>query len=85
MEGVDMEACTSSWKSSPLKQKQLWVCTHSEERLAGTPHTPLHTPPPLPPALQKKSFGCSLAARGTALDTYHVRQVLSLSFLFFKT
>lgn len=77
-------------ESSPQKQKELWVCAHSEERLAGT-HPTLHTtitttsliPPPPHPA--EKSFGCSLVARGTALDTYHVHQVLSVGFLFSKT
>lgn len=71
-------------ESSLQKQKQLWMCTHSEERLAGNTHTPQHTTR-VRTAPAVNSFGCSLAARGTALDTYHVRQVLLLGFLFFRT
>lgn len=83
-----MQGIVRPCESSPQKQKQLWVRTHSEERLAST-HTPQHTTTitsSTTPAEKKKekSFGCSLAARGATLDTYHVRQVLLLGFLFFK-
>lgn len=37
-----MQGIVRPCESSPQKQKQLWVRTHSEERLAST-HTPQHT------------------------------------------
>lgn len=85
MGGVDTGGIVRPRESSPQKQKQLWVCTHSEERLAGAHTHPRHTTTTINTTPAEKSFGCSLAARGAALDAYHVRQVLSPRFLFFKT
>lgn len=71
-------------ESSPQKQKQLWVHSPLRGEISScTTHPSQHTTITTSPA--EISFGCSLAARGAALDTYHVRQVLCLGFLFLKT
>lgn len=89
MGGVDTGGIVRPRESSPQKQKQLWVCTHSEVEISRCAHTHAHTHPRHTTTINttpaEKSFGCILAARGVALDAYHVRQVLSQHFLFFKT